>query len=409
MSQRTMLLTIAMVTSLLCQLQAEVIDSNWVGGAGLAWSNPLNWQPQIVPTNSGDRKFRVNIHAATGPEEIVFVNVDGVYETDSLHISGTGTIIHAASFDPINLFIKNELSNNGEFEIINLNIDGELRNLENGEMDIVGEVGTFWGNIENHGHIEVSPASELWTFLLFENFGDLAMKNAECGAETTFDNKGVVTGSGILYGDWSFINSGRIQTRGGDLMLDGDRFLINTGELGNTPNTSLHVTLPEPLNNQGLIRINAGGGVTIEASLVNEPNATVNLLGGILAATTITQKPGATFQGFGGITGDVVIDPNALIKLTGPTNIVGDVEIKPNATLEISDGTTLITGQTTCNGTIHLKGGRIIPQGGLSGTCNIVWEPGLYTNVADFNLDGKVNIQDFALFADTWLWQTAWD
>ncbi|GAI97908.1 unnamed protein product, partial [marine sediment metagenome] len=36
------------------------------------------------------------------------------------------------------------------------------------------------------------------------------------------------------------------------------------------------------------------------------------------------------------------------------------------------------------------------------------WQPGFYTNIADFNLDGKVNIKDFALFADTWLWQTSW-
>lgn len=66
------------------------------------------------------------------------------------------------------------------------------------------------------------------------------------------------------------------------------------------------------------------------------------------------------------------------------------------------------TGQTTCNGTIHIKGGYVIPQGGLSGNCNVIWEPGLYTNVADFNLDGQVNLKDFAYFADVWLWQSAW-
>jgi len=54
-------------------------------------------------------------------------------------------------------------------------------------------------------------------------------------------------------------------------------------------------------------------------------------------------------------------------------------------------------------------GGRIIPQGGFTNNnCRIVWEPGLYTNVAHFNLDGKVNLEDFTYFADTWLWQTAW-
>jgi hypothetical protein len=162
------------------------------------------------------------------------------------------------------------------------------------------------------------------------------------------------------------------------------------------------------VNNAGIVEVNAGGGVAFDCNLVNEPNGVIKLLGGTLAATTITQKADANFAGFGGISGDVVIDTNGIIKLTGPTNIVGDVEIRDGATLKISDGLTLITGQTVCNGTIYMKGGYVIPQGGLSGNCNVIWEPGLYTNVADFNLDGQVNLKDFAYFADTWLWQTAW-
>ncbi|MHC4556416.1 MAG: hypothetical protein ACYTFW_06850 [Planctomycetota bacterium] len=33
---------------------------------------------------------------------------------------------------------------------------------------------------------------------------------------------------------------------------------------------------------------------------------------------------------------------------------------------------------------------------------------GVYTHIADFNLDGAVNFKDFIAFADTWLWQTSW-
>jgi len=40
--------------------------------------------------------------------------------------------------------------------------------------------------------------------------------------------------------------------------------------------------------------------------------------------------------------------------------------------------------------------------------CNIIWQPGTYTNAADFNLDGTVNNKDFAAIAGTWLWQAAW-
>jgi len=52
--------------------------------------------------------------------------------------------------------------------------------------------------------------------------------------------------------------------------------------------------------------------------------------------------------------------------------------------------------------------GWIIPQGGLSGECHIIWEPGTYTNATDFNLDGTVNFKDFADFANTWLSQASW-
>ena len=130
------------------------------------------------------------------------------------------------------------------------------------------------------------------------------------------------------------------------------------------------------------------------------------LLSKTSAALSITQSSGATFSGAGTITGNnLTIESGAELKLAGPTNIYGDVEIGTGATLEISDGTTLVTGHTTNNGTIHMKGGRIIPQGGFTNNGNVIWEPGLYNNVADFNLDGQVNFNDFAYFVDTWLWQ----
>jgi len=122
----------------------------------------------------------------------------------------------------------------------------------------------------------------------------------------------------------------------------------------------------------------------------------------------VCTKAGATFEGFGTISGSVVLEANAEMNFTTSTNIVGNLEINENATQEINDGLTLVTGQTTCNGTIHMKGGYIIPQGGLSGNCNIIWEPGAYRNEADFNLDGTVDFKDFSSFADTWLWQAGW-
>ena len=60
------------------------------------------------------------------------------------------------------------------------------------------------------------------------------------------------------------------------------------------------------------------------------------------------------------------------------------------------------------DGKIVLQNRKGIPQGGLTNNGQIIWEPGTYSNAADFNLDGQVNLKDFANFADTWLWQSGW-
>ena len=180
---------------------------------------------------------------------------------------------------------------------------------------------------------------------------------------------------------------------GSIVIQSNDGKVISAGLLTNNPVCALHISATKDVNNIDTIEVNAGSGIAFDCNIVNEPNATIKLLGGTLAAESITQSLDATFEGFGGITGSVVIDPDWIIRLTGPTNIVGDVTIKENAVLEISDGQVIVTGHTSCNGTIHLKGGRIVPQGGLSGDCNIISELSNY------------NMEDLALLADTWLWK----
>ena len=49
--------------------------------------------------------------------------------------------------------------------------------------------------------------------------------------------------------------------------------------------------------------------------------------------------------------------------------------------LEISAGQVIITSHTAYNDTIHLKGSRIVPQGGLSGNYNIISDPSDYNSM----------------------------
>lgn len=308
----------------------------------------------------------------------------------------------------------------------NLEAQDIYGDLYNGSGEIIRVRGvddlSVYGSIQNFGTIFIVPTRSVWAQYEFQNSGLVEIMGGPCSSVQTFKNyaSGTIKGCGTIGSTGSCVdNKGLIWSVGGSLILysySGDpkkAGISNTGTLRNSPGTSLTLifwpSFVPDVKNQGTIEINADGAVVFDCNnLNNEPNATIKLYGGTLAAKTVTQEAGATLEGFGGITGDLVIEPNAVIKLTGPTNIVGNVNIAEGATLEVGDGTMLVTGKVACNGTIDLKGGYIIPQGGLSGSCNIIWEPGIYTNVADFNLDGKVNLKDFALFADTWLWQAKW-
>jgi len=307
-------------------------------------------------------------------------------------------------------------------------IYGELHIESGGSTFVWGDgnskikaLGAQSGYLQNSGFLRIVPLTELDVDGQVDNGGLIQLIGGGLSAIDTFDNNntGVIRGHGLIYGGQQFRNGGRVSAFGGSLLIAADGPLIAVGTLENTPSASLHIRTNlrvaspavEPaidVNNLGIVRVRAGGGITLDCALINEAGGTIELLGGTLGAKSITQKQGATLRGFGNITADLLIEPNGLAELTGSTDIVGNIEIRENASIEVRDGTILTTGQTTCNGTIHMKGGRVIPQGGLSGNCNIIWEPGTYNNIADFNLDGEVNFKDFVDFADTWLWQTSW-
>lgn len=390
-------------------LQAEQVHSTWVGPADGAWDVASNWNPSIIPDNSDSTTFNVTINGGISG---ALVSLSQNRKIDALTTYGS---VHLTTYDnlPVALRINSNLENT---EATSLNffagqhIGGSLYNRTGATILVKNQV-VVKGRVDNAGDMWIMPITWLGVRHEFHNAGQINISGGTCGSDyEIIDNIGVIKGFGNIYAGYTgqgIQNMGSIYAFGGSLGIGGS-LLNNNGVLGNKPLASLYIKPMLDVNNFGAIEVNAGGGVFFDCNLVNEPNAVIELFGGTLAAKTITQKADATLEGFGGITGNVLIDPNAIIKLTGPTNIVGDITISPEAMLEVSDGTTLVTGRTICNGTIHIKGGLLIPQGGLSGDCNIIWEPSAYTNIVDFNLDGAVNFKDMELFADAWLWQTDW-
>ena len=406
MSKKVLILTAILLVFSACELQAAVTHSTWVGGEQGEWGRASNWEPARVPDNTPTDTFAVIIDGGSSAVLVWFSHQNR--RIDSLTTYGEVNI----DASDLYLIIKGDLTNTAGANITLDHIKpGNLYNETGSMVQVNGGVGAD-RDLGNAGIIRVVTTGVLWGRQTLHNTGRIIVSGGTCGSYNGIvdnDTTGVITGFGIVVVGELLRNKGEIYAFGGSLSIDIlEGPLSNSGVLGNYPLSSLHIKSAADVNNFGTIEVNAGGGIAFDCNVVNEPNAAIELKGGALAAHTITQKADAVFDGQGDITADLIMETNGLMRITGPTNIFGNVEIHPNATLKISDGTTLITGQTTCNGTIHMKGGRIIPQGGLSGDCNIIWEPGTYTNVADFNLDGQVNFKDLAYFADTWLWQTSW-
>jgi len=428
--KRLVLVTLIALASWTCDLQAGQIASTWVGGPQGEWGNASNWNPAIVPDNAAGNTFRVTIDAGGGRVDI---GLQQNRTIDQLDCYGNVVLGPWTPFRvQLTLVDPNGLTNYEDLVIwcegLRMQIKGNVTNTEWAMLalsrveihanlyNLADATVRVWrdtevkGDLENAGTVRVISSRGLWIDSNVLNTGQIWIDDGDFGTAGIFDNdsNGVINGYGVIRSDGLFDNKGEITAYGGSLVLWCNE-VTNTGTLSNMWLSSLQFSSATDVHNVSTITIRAGGSVGIGHTLVNEPSGIINLWGGTLASPTITQSAGATFEGGGDImAATLIIETNGLIRLTGPTNIFGDVNIAPGATLAISDGTTLITGQTTCNGTIHMKGGRIIPQGGLSGDCNVIWEPGTYSNIADFNLDGQVNFEDFAYFADTWLWRSAW-
>jgi len=431
-----------------CNVKAYTQDDlhmSWVGESNGDWETGANWESfecdpgfppppactpyRMAPDNNGTNvtdTFYVTINGGTGGVE---VGLGENHTITSLHCQGQ-VELQSYNWYNMNLTVLNGFTNSGQTSIDSLDITGNVTNNTGGYLDLGShlnihgnlynaagakieaypdDVDIEGGTVHNDGLIWANGGGNLGEADGFINDGQIQFFFAgSCNGETFVNNgTGSITGSGAITGG-TLTNIGTIYAVGGPFLCYFEN-ITNTGTIGNLAGGAMSVvTSSSDMTNHGVIEINAGGSTAFDSNLINASNGIIRMLGGTLAATTITQSAGAAFEGFGAITGNVIISPSGLIKLTGPTNIIGNVTIQSGATLEISDGQTLVTGATVNNGTIHIKGGRFVPQGGLTGGGTITWEAGdIYNSMTDFDLDGKVDFRDFAAFADTWMWQAA--
>ncbi len=448
---RNVMFLAAIVTmfSSCCLTEAVQINSNWVGGESGQWNIASNWDPAIIPDNAAGNTFVVTIDANGLDVDGIDVGFAQSRTVDQLICNGVELEKWTSGWVELTLLDPNGLINHGELWCDELKINGNvinksgsymfLSNTEFGDCNFYNEAGATLeietmvsidpGSFTNDGWLFVIPAGDFWIDGgSFINNSKIQIKSGLIGngeddgnvGDFVNTSSGSILGSGNIFSEGNVVNEGTITALSGNLAVYADGQISNTGLLESKIGSSLHLEMGvSDFNNFGQIKVKANGAVTVKSgkifgepgvcTLNNESNATINLYGGALAAGQIMQKAGATLQGFGSITGDILIEFGAKIELTGPTNIVGDVNIPTGATLEISDGQTLITGHTTCDGTIHLIGGTVVFQGGCDcEDCNIINDAGIDRNHFDLNADGIEDFKDFAYFAETWLWQASW-
>jgi len=274
-----------------CEVQAGVVDSNWVGGEWGYWGTASNWDPEGVPDNNGDT-FAVTIDAGAGEVE---VGVQQNRTIDQLDCYGAVRLESREWYLP-ELTTENGLTNHGSLDLAidiggnvtnasgatlemweHLNIYGNLYNLAGATL-IFGleDIDIEGGAIENDGLIICSSGGGPGEMDLFENRGSIQLFGGTCSAEVIFDNNstGDIRGFGVLASGQLLRNKGQIIAFGGSLAVGIEGALINTGVLGNHPVASLHIkpslhTEPAAdVNNQGTIEVNAGGGVAFDCNLV---------------------------------------------------------------------------------------------------------------------------------------------
>jgi len=384
------ILTTVLFLFSVCQLQAGIIPSRWIGGAQGDWDDAKNWDPPVVPNNTVWDRFEVSIDSY-GYGVAIGIGDDPSISIDQLECRGDVTLY--GPWYPVKFTLEKEgLTNYGELDLLRLDITGIIANKREAELDL-DEFFSAHGNLTNepnaeinvkYRYMEIEDANIVNEGLIcaylngvfeagieFNNSGRIELfGGGVCGGIFHNSETGVIEGFGLVDSEQLTVNKGVIYASGGALLIRSAGLITNTGFMGNKPLASLHIWSPADVNNFGPIEINAGGGVACYFNLVNEPNAVITLLNGTLAATTITLKAGSTLKGFGGITGDIIIEPNTVVELTGPTNIVGNMTIGEDAMLDISNGTVILTGDLTCdNGIIRTTNGTFIVLGNQFGYC----------------------------------------
>lgn len=432
---------IILVGLFFCVISSPANASVFTGDIDCSWSNEDNWQT-LNPTPPPDY-----LPGLPGPG-------DGVSVSNTTICLDTPYMVEISSFNAyghVNFWVEtprnpclkmSSLSNHGHLNINSYKnreifITSKVINHIGATLEIIhwfrfsdlpliqneGEIAIMFSgmleceetDLDNSGHVYLN-SNNIFKVNNVNNTNTIGCSGGRLDAEGAIANSGTIEGWGMVEastGDFLNGPGGSVNVYFGTLRMVAPGF-INQGSILNYPNSDIQIAMTgaQSMVNQNLITINAGGGMFVHGDITNlstgtasNPSPTIQLKGGHLAANTIYQQSGATLSGFGSITANIDIADSGRADFTGPTNVIGDLTVGANAFLYIKDGQTLITGQTTNNGTIYVIGGTVVFQGGLTGSGNVVYQSSASSNAADFDHNNAVDGKDLSIFVNEFGWQ----
>jgi hypothetical protein len=350
----------------------------WTGPASGDWHNPLNWTPNLVPTEEDEVTLSAN----------GTVTINEPAACSKLTYSG-GTLVVSAGLSVSNLTVAG-----GTFTCnVNLSVPNlTLSSLINGSGTLTVTNAMTWsaGTLGGSGRAIIAPGATL----TMNNSANVSLDNR------ILDNAGTTLwtgGGGMVMANAAYVTNRpgamfEIRTLPGfGTSGPGTKTFENAGTLRKTTNAGTLSFGTVPLNNYGSLEINAG---TLTSS------SAINSFG------SLTLAPGTTNQfPFGSsISGPVVVPPTALVEWLSTCALNAGAQLNGSGLYRITGGPlTLNTDVTiqnlemanTINGSGNLKVSNAMTwsAGTLGGGGRAIIVPGVTLTMnhgASIALDGRI-------------------
>ncbi len=275
---------------------AQLVQVVWNGGAG-NWSNSANWNPAVVPNNSGGTTYWVRILVGGSPVEMDL---------------------------PSAVISRLDLDNNpfqGGAAILNIGIGNTLSLASGGLGQNQGTISiSLFGTLDNSGRVLNEPVGTL------TNNGSLINRDE-------LDNRGTLTNSGFF----------------ATLINVAGATLINRGTLTNSANATL--------NNSGFLN-NGTSGTLGNESLLNNLGALGNH-GTLNNSNVLTNHVGASLFNPGTLNNSGTLDNSGSLQNPGTLNSFGTLNNNLGATLTNQGTVGNVSGTLENAGLLVNEGGTL--------------------------------------------------